>query len=123
MKKPEDKQNVFFSGTKIEESHVKLFSKEFNKFHSEEDFFVAKRCIKIDKNGNWIVMQYEGLKNMKDPITGIHFESSIPFDLYRRIQDKIEKKKRIEQYAIRNNDPFWETKMKELLNKYRPNFS
>ena len=52
MKKPEDKQNVFFSGTKIEESHVKLFSKEFNKFHSEEDFFVAKRCIKIDKNGN-----------------------------------------------------------------------
>jgi len=50
---------------------------------SKEMFLVKRKIIKLGKGGEWIVMQYEGLKGTKvAELEGYLYESDIPFDFW-----------------------------------------
>ena len=99
MNEQEEKQESHFSPEQLN-----AFRLEFKKFKNEEEFFLAKKCIKISDNGTWITLQFPEI--VEDPITGM-LAGDIPFRFYRRIIRQIEKedqrisfadKKRFENY-------------------------
>jgi hypothetical protein len=54
-------------------------------------FLVKHNAIKVDKDGSWSVLQFEGLKlSLMDALPGVPYETDIPYTLWKEIVRQVE---------------------------------
>lgn len=77
---------------------IKKFELKASEYESENDLLVGLKAISI-VNGSWSVIEYEGLKGKKDPITGVLFSDNFPYTLYQKLILKIKDLDKKRAYA------------------------
>lgn len=88
MAKKQPRTNAFrLWQDSITPEHRKAYHLEREKHASYDAFCLAWRALKKMPNGQIVVQWYPGLaKSKNDPVTGMLFQSSIPFDFWKAFE-------------------------------------
>lgn len=84
---------------KFTKQQIDAFEKKANEFNSEEELLVTLKAIRLRDNGEHVIMQYEGLRNTIDPVTGALFIDEHAYTLYSKFIEEIKKRDKRRNYA------------------------
>lgn len=88
------------SNIKIPFEQLKVLAQEYEKV-GKEKFLIAHGAIRVDKDGNWSVLEVDGLTlSFVDAIKGMQYKNDIPYTFWAEVVPQIEwyLKKREEKY-------------------------
>lgn len=96
----EEKEEVTFSQKEID-----TFRSEFEKYDTEQAFYLAKKVIRLDEHGSWIVLRFPC--EVEDPITGLS-AGDIPFRFYRKLKMELERQDSVKNYREKKVNEHYE---------------
>lgn len=69
---------------------LRNFAKELEAT-SKEEFLIARQTIKIQENGHWVIMSYEGLGNAGiEAFGGYVYQTDVPYTLWSEVLRQVE---------------------------------
>lgn len=87
-----------YMSLKFNKQQLDLFEKKANQYNSEEELLVSLQSIKV-RNGEWSVVEYDGMRGTVDPLTGAIFVDNFAYSLYRIFIEMIKQRDRKRKYA------------------------